>query len=345
MGVRRIRRVAAAMAAISSSFSTIFIWAGARQIGRDPSVDFMQVGMVPLRRRALSEQPRPAGVLAGAASHQFADVLWAWIFFRYLLPRRQRPAWQVLAASQIPWALASSAAEYYVFLPWVQPWLRMQVPYWVASGVHVSSSLAYGLWPWVAGSDQPGDRRFARGTAVAMTALVAGSAALTLLSRRGRSPRWPGVDRDGPEARFLHRMYGHHEAGLELSQLAAERAESGGLRALGRLMTAQHRAELRLMADEWRGWFGGDVPTLTPDERQAMYGMPEPTQVDALRTLDGHTFDRRFAELMIPHHIGAIGMAEDIQDDGRDPRILGLAAGIRHSQVGQVEAMNRLTFG
>ena len=104
MGLRRLRRVATAMAALSSTFSTTFICAGARQIGRDPSVDLMQVGMVPLRRAALTERPAPRGVIAGVASHQFADVRWAWIFFCcYLMPRRARPAWQVLLAAQVPW--------------------------------------------------------------------------------------------------------------------------------------------------------------------------------------------------------------------------------------------------
>lgn len=328
---------------VSSTFSTLFVWFGSRQVGRDPEVDFMEVAMVPQRDGALDERPSREAVATGIATHQGADVMWATVFFGALRPALGWNARTATVTLGLPWAVGTAAAEYYVFLPWVQPWLRMQVPFWTAAGVHVSSSAAYGVYPWVRGlldgTTEEG-RTAAKTTAFGMGACLAALAGLRWLSRRGHDPRWPGVDADAYDREFLYLMAGHHEAGLELAELAARRAEHDELRALGRLMVAQHVAELELMHDWWRGWFDGDIPPLSPVDREQMYGMPAPEEVGELRGLSGADLDRRFVALMVPHHLGAVRMSNDAWERARDPRVRLFADGIRHSQRGQIERMS-----
>lgn len=334
----RWRRVAA-IAAASSTYSTLFVLFGARHVGRDPAVDFMEVAMVPLRERGIDRDPGWRSTIAGTASHMAADVLWACVWFGLIQPRLRTDPRRSIPAAAFPWALGTAATEYYVFLPWLQPWLRMQVPFWTAAGVHVSSAVAYPLW--LLGSDDPDRRRFGRRAAVFLGVGMAALAGLTWSSRRGRDPRWPGVTTGTYDEEFLRAMTGHHEVGLRLSEDCADLAADPTLRALGRLMTAQHRAELDLMADWWRGWFGGDVPPLSDVERAEMPGMPASEDVDELERLRGTEFDRRFAAIMVPHHLGAIRMARRAVAEAVDPRVKLLALGIEHTQTGQAQVIER----
>lgn len=345
---RTYRRVGFLLGAISSTFSSIFILRGARHAGRDPALDLMEVAMVPMRSRGITRRPTPSRVVAGLLSHQAADILWAFVFGRWFLPRmRARRRRDVLLAA-LPWAVGTAAAEYVVFLPRVQPWLRMQVPFWTAAGVHVSSAAVYPLVPWIAdrlgapsGEDEEGDRALAVATASGAAVTLAGLAVLGAFSRRGRDPRWPGVRREGAEARFLYGMHGHHEVGLRLSRLAADRAQADPLPVLGRLMEAQHREEIELIRDWWRGWFGGEVPPLAAQDRASMSGMPTGGELSVLEGLSGPAFDRRFVELMVPHHEGAVRMSDRAFEEARDPRVRLFADEIRHTQRGQIEEMRR----
>lgn len=181
-----------------------------------------------------------------------------------------------------------------------------------------------------------------RWTAVGMAVTLAVLGALTTRYVKGRDARWAGVSPiSSHERSFLYMMAGHHEVGLRLAELAAERSAAQELRALGRLMAAQHRSEIDLMRDWWRGWFGGKIPALSDQDRNPMHGMPAPEQLDELERLAGRDFERRFVALMVPHHEGAIRMSDHARKNARDPRIRLFADGIRHSQQGQIERMNQ----
>lgn len=241
-----------------------------------------------------------------------------------------------------PWALATAAVEYFLVLPWLQPLVRMQVPYWTASMVHLTSGAAYPLLPWIregltgrAEDGAEGARRAALGLAGGTAAL----GAVALLGKRGIEPRWPWIG-DADE-RFIRLMHSHHEIGVELSELCAERSQAGRLRTLGRLMYVEHVSELGVMRSWWRSWFGGEVPEPSHQEHEQMPGMPPREALDELRRLRGREFERRFVRVMIDHHLGAVEMANDAWRDAGDPRVRLFADAIRHAQTGQIERMAR----
>ena len=342
---RRARALLSGLA--TSTFSTLFVTFGGRHVGRDPQLDFQQISTWVLGDRGVTPRADHARVGAGVASHQFADVFWATIFFRWVLPRlpgRQRDA--ILGAT-VPWALGTAVAEYWVFLPWIQPWLRMQVPYWTVALAHLGSTAAYPVQPLIQSlrGDEvdEADRRAGTATAWGLGLTLSGMAALWWWSKQRGDVRWPGVRQDGEEASFLYRMTGHHEVGLRLAQLAAERASTHDLRKLGQLIALQHRAELDLMGHWHRSWFDRPVPPLADEDRRAMTGMPTPDAVDQLGALPPTAFDLSFAQVMIPHHAGAVEMSREATRRARDPRVRLLGAAIRHSQVRQVREIRRHT--
>ncbi len=68
-------------------------------------------------------------------------------------------------------------------------------------------------------------------------------------------------------------------------------------------------------------------------------------ELEALEELDGPEFERRWLELMVAHHEGAIEIAEEETDAGRFSPALDLAAAVVTTQQNQVERMKSLLGG
>lgn len=133
----------------TSTFSTLVVQLGARRIGRDPNLSWMEVGMVALRGKTVQSQPGLRGIIPGILVHQFADLSWATIFSLLGAGRGRGIKPATLLALAPPWAALTEVIEYYLILPWLQPRLTMQTPYWVGLGAHLASASAYPLLPLV----------------------------------------------------------------------------------------------------------------------------------------------------------------------------------------------------
>ncbi len=336
-------RSAFAMGLLSGSFSTAVVSLGAQRIGRNRAEDWMNVGTVLRGAASIREQPRWPELAAGIAVHQSADLGWAVLLFGLAGSRlKHLPPTRMLALA-LPWAAFSSAVEYYLLLPWLQPLLPRQVPYWAALTVHVASGSSYPLFPWVHARVSGEPDTAARGTR--RTALVLGAVltALAVLERRGRrghEPRLPVGDRYRQRDRlFMRRTVAHHERGLRMARLVAGRAQTPELRMLGRLMVAQQSAELDLLRGWWRGWYGEPMPALSEAECARMPGMPHPAAVEALAALAGAGFERRFIALMLPHHAGMLLMCRNARRGAGDPRLSLFARSVAHAQQSQIERL------
>ena len=338
-------KTAAAMGLLTSTLSTLFVTLGARRIGRDVKVDWMEVSMSYFGRHTVHRRPSAASQAGGVLVHQTADFAWAVIFYAVLWPWVRRLGPRRVALAGGPWALATSAVEYYLLLPWLQPWVPMQVPFWVASSVHVVSAAGYPLFPLLDPEATDDDRAFAQRWAMGLAVALAALASTAAYARARREPRLPGRDYRPEDAdlEFLQHMTAHHEVGLHIAEMAADRAEDRELRTLSELMAAEHAGELDLMREWWRSWVGGAVPPLDEATRQQMVGMPPWSQIELLRAEeDGTGFDSMFLQVMLRHHEGAVVMCDRVLEGPRDPRVDLLARGIRHSQLRQMELMRRI---
>jgi hypothetical protein len=177
---------------------------GANHLGRATDVDWMIVGTIILRVGGLTAEPGAREFAAGILVHQTFDFLWTMLFFIPLgrWTRDLAPAQILLLA--VPWALLTSATEYFLWLPWAQPLFVMQQPYWPGLGAHVISASLYPLFPWlrdVLTGRRSHWRRFAHvwiGLAVVGSAARRGSG-LAATSRR-TCPCCPAIRR--PTAAF-----------------------------------------------------------------------------------------------------------------------------------------------
>jgi uncharacterized protein (DUF305 family) len=331
---------------ISSTFSTIVSQLSAARIGRDAAVDWMSVAAIPARDWALSLEPSAAAIAIGIAFHQRADFSWALFFFGILGRWTARLHPVTLAFVAIPWAIFTSAFEWSVLVPlfpfW-QPIFTLQQPYWIGFLVHLSSASMYPLYTWLRRS--PEEKRsfkgkgFLRVWAAGAVAGVVTLGALSLFAVRDRELPWLGRDPKADQT-FMRHMSTHHQQGIELASMAAKKAASPHLQSLVKLMGASQSGEKQILEKWWTIWFGVPMQICSAEERAAMPGLLDATQIEQLRATGSPDFDALFVNLMTIHHAGAVKMADDELRGGSDPRLRVMAHAIRHEQQGEIALMN-----
>jgi len=194
-----------------------------------------------------------------------------------------------------------------------------------------------------------------------------------------------GADRSGgasdqefsADVLFLQTMIPHHAQALAMSALAPGRAEDRRVEVLARRIKASQCDEIARMV-RLLEMHGGpqsiDVPALSaePSDRaapppahtghgdvldtgqnlpgggsgsEAMRGMITPDEMRALGELSGSAFDRRFLELMIRHHQGAVEMVGELfasPGAAQDPEIFEIASEIDGGQHVEIARMRQV---
>lgn len=167
-------------------------------------------------------------------------------------------------------------------------------------------------------------------------------------------------------AGFARGMLVHHDQAVSMSRLALGRA-GPSVRALAQGILEQQLLEI--------GWFQGwlTVWGLPPDgdtdmrwmelglrdsgiqdlglERllavcrangMQMTGLAAARDMDALSTLQGPAFDRRFLGLMVAHHEGAIVMARFASELAESEHVRNVARSIQFEQAAEIAQMKRM---
>ena len=122
LGTARRWRAALCLGLISSTFSTVVSQLTAARIGRDAAVDWMSVAAIPARDWALSVEPSVSAIAVGIAFHQSADISWALVFFGMLGKWTARLGPASLALAAVPWAILTSAFEWFIVVPLFPFW-------------------------------------------------------------------------------------------------------------------------------------------------------------------------------------------------------------------------------
>ena len=148
------------------------------------------------------------------------------------------------------------------------------------------------------------------------------------------------------DTRFAQMMIVHHEGAVEMAELAIERADTDEVRALGERIAAAQGPEIAMMSGWLTAW-GEDQPADADmsgmgHESMEMDGMYKENVMDDLTALAGPDFDRRFLELMIDHHRGAIEMGEEQRGEGENGEALRLAGTIIDDQMAEITEMTNL---
>ena len=154
---------------------------------------------------------------------------------------------------------------------------------------------------------------------------------LVLSACGGDAPTTAPTDVD---RQFVADMIPHHHLGMELIDQATRRVDDTRVRRLVFEMSTYHQSELDQLHEWAREW--NVVPV------DDFPGRIETDQLSDLAALSGVDYDRRWLELMIEHHEGAIEIAEHQMDAGSYDDAIGMAQSVREVQTKDIEEMSSL---
>lgn len=146
------------------------------------------------------------------------------------------------------------------------------------------------------------------------------------------------------DIQFYQGMIAHHGQAIHMSHLAATRAADQRLVRFAQKIDQSQIAEIALMQD-WLRENGQVAPDSSAYHDITMPGMLTREQLAELASLSGTAFDRRFLELMIVHHEGAIGMVADLFKTPRaaqDIDVNVMANDIHLVQTAEIDLMRQM---
>jgi uncharacterized protein (DUF305 family) len=139
------------------------------------------------------------------------------------------------------------------------------------------------------------------------------------------------------DAMFIDGMIVHHEGAIVMANQALQEAQRPEIKTLAEAIIKAQTAEIEQMK-QWRAEWYPDLKAtggmMMADGQMMDMG---PMSVPA----GDQPFDIRFIDAMIPHHEGAIMMAQMAQQRAEKPEIKTLAEEIIRAQTAEIEQMKQ----
>ncbi|MEU4063210.1 DUF305 domain-containing protein [Streptomyces wedmorensis] len=153
----------------------------------------------------------------------------------------------------------------------------------------------------------------------------------------------PGAFNDA-DVMFAQMMIPHHEQALEMAELADGRAEDPEVKRLVAAVKGAQDPEIAKMRAWLKGWGKPESAGhgSGSGSGHGMSGMMSEQDMKDLAAVKGKAFDRKFAELMIAHHEGAVAMAEDERKDGGNTAAKALADDVVRTQSEEIAALRKI---
>uniref|UniRef100_A0A832GZ20 DUF305 domain-containing protein n=1 Tax=Oscillatoriales cyanobacterium SpSt-402 TaxID=2282168 RepID=A0A832GZ20_9CYAN len=149
------------------------------------------------------------------------------------------------------------------------------------------------------------------------------------------------------DLRFIDAMIPHHEGAVAMAQEALEKSSRPEIKELAQAIINAQEQEISELK-EWRtAWYpnAGDEPMMYSAEMGHMMPMTEEMRSSMMMDDDlgaaDDQFDLRFINAMIPHHQGAIDMAQQALEKGDRSEIKELAQNIIDSQQQEIDQMQQ----
>ena len=149
------------------------------------------------------------------------------------------------------------------------------------------------------------------------------------------------------DLRFIDGMILHHQGAIAMSQEALKNSQRPEILQLAQdIIAAQEKEIAQLQA--WRSAWYPDAPAEFFGWNSSMnHTMAMSPEEMSMMRMDGDLgpadaeFDLRFLDMMIPHHEGAVVMAEDALANSSHPEIKTLSESIISSQQAEIDEMKQ----
>jgi len=149
------------------------------------------------------------------------------------------------------------------------------------------------------------------------------------------------------DLRFIDSMTPHHEGAVVMAKEVLQKSQRPELRKLAEDVIKAQEKEIKQMK-QWRTEWYPKAPA-EPIVWHASMGHSMAMSTDQIKAMRmdvdlGATdadFDKRFIDAMIPHHEGAVVMANDVLQKSKRPEILQMAKDIIASQQAEIDQMKQ----
>jgi uncharacterized protein (DUF305 family) len=149
------------------------------------------------------------------------------------------------------------------------------------------------------------------------------------------------------DMRFIDSMTPHHQGAVEMAREAITKSQRPEIKKLANDIIKAQNVELNQMKQWRQAWYpkAGSTPMAFDAKMGHMMPMSEQQMQAMMMKGDlgaaDNQFDLRFLNAMIPHHEGALTMAEDALKKTKRPEIKKMAQEIIASQQKEIEQMKQ----
>jgi len=149
------------------------------------------------------------------------------------------------------------------------------------------------------------------------------------------------------DLRFIDSMIPHHEGAVVMAREVLQKSKRPELKKLAQDIIKAQEKEINQMK-QWRTVWYPKAPS-TPVAWHAPMGHSMAMSQDQMKAMRmdmdlgpaDAEFDKRFIAAMIPHHEGAVVMANDVLQKSKRPEVLQLAKNIIASQQAEIDQMQQ----
>lgn len=191
------------------------------------------------------------------------------------------------------------------------------------------------------GGDHMGGNGMARHESGAMSGMAGPAWTGSMMDMGGM----PGMSMNGngamlmDERAFLAMMVPHHQMAVEMARIVLDRGRDAEVKEMARAVITDQEKEIGQMRGWYRDWFGGtDPPQIDMSGAMMMMGMSG----DMGELESTNEPDRVFLRMMIPHHAGALLMADAVLAGSPRAEVAALATAIVAAQSTEIGDMQRV---
>ena len=149
------------------------------------------------------------------------------------------------------------------------------------------------------------------------------------------------------DLRFVDAMTPHHQGGVEMAKEAQQKSKRPEIQKLAADIIQAQNKEINQMKQWRQTWY--PKASAEPVAYNSQMGHSMPMSQDQMKGMmmsmnlgsADDQFDLRFLNAMIPHHEGAVVMAQDALSKSKRPEIKKLAAEIIASQKAEIKQMQQ----
>lgn len=135
------------------------------------------------------------------------------------------------------------------------------------------------------------------------------------------------------EREFVVGMIPHHQEAVDTAtEVIARGGSTEEMRTLANGIIAAQESEIAMLKEWHQDWYGEEY----------VEGSSYQPMMRDLSQLTGADLDKRFLEDMIPHHMGAIMMAQTVRPHIEHQEITDMADAIMETQTAEIKMMNEL---